>query len=105
MVKCYNTETGVWTRVADTNHDLCNTEAVVGHNGALYILDKYGGPMEVYEKFLDFNNSFKTNRVNRYEYLDKRSKKYSRTRIIRLTKTIISTYQYTNINLSPSYQK
>ena len=49
MVKCYNTETGVWTRVADTNHDLCNTEAVVGHNGALYILDKYGGPMEVYD--------------------------------------------------------
>ena len=50
MVKCYNTETGVWTRVADTNHDLCNTEAVVGHNGALYVL---GGPMERLK--FDFN--------------------------------------------------
>ena len=48
MVKCYNTETGLWTRVADMNHPHYNYEAV-GHNGALYMLERFGGPTEVYD--------------------------------------------------------
>ena len=48
MVKCYNTETGVLTRVADTNHENNIFEAV-GHKGAVYVLEQFGGPMEVYD--------------------------------------------------------
>ena len=48
MVNCYNTETGIWTSVADTNHHHIDYEAV-GHNGSLYMLDIFGGSMEVYD--------------------------------------------------------
>ena len=46
----YNTETGVLRRVADRNRSHChyNYEAV-GHNRALYVLEKYGGLVEVYD--------------------------------------------------------
>jgi len=48
MVHCYNTETGIWTSVADMNHIHHNYKAV-GHNGVLYVLDRLGGSMEVYD--------------------------------------------------------
>ena len=46
----YNTETGVLRRVADRNRSHChyNYEAV-GNNRALYMLEKYGGLVKVYD--------------------------------------------------------
>ena len=47
-VRSYNPDTGQWSEVADARYSDCPLE-LVGHNGALYVFDRIGDKMEVYD--------------------------------------------------------
>ena len=49
-VRSYNPDTGQWSEVADARYSdfECPLE-LVGHNGALYVFDRVGDKMEVYD--------------------------------------------------------